>query len=608
MQPLYSSQRPIYYRTRYALIILFLASLILLATSSVTSAQSNNTPAASAPAAPAGQAQVSYTGEFYMVLGGDAPLYYLQTDKGQIIEFQAPDKLMEGAGGIWNLNHHRIQLDGQVLGPSRRIAGSSVVSATSVKPDQTPTTSGAPAPAVPTPLAITGSRPFVNIMCKFSDISTEPQPPSYITGLMSNTYPGIDNYFREASFNAINLTGTVVMGWYTLPHPRSYYVGTSLDFGKAAQDCTAQADPFVNFANYQGINLIFNYELDGYAWGGSWFLTLDSTSKSWPMTWLPPWGYNNQTVLAHEMGHAFGMPHSGDSQGNVYKNVWDVMSDTWSHCNLLTVAPYGCIGQHEISPYKDIPGWIPVNRKYVTSGGSRTLTLERLAQPGNNTNYLMAKIPINCSATRFYTVEARFRFSYDLKVPANGVIIHKVDTTLTIPAWVMDPDGASPGGLSTDNAYYLPGQTFTDATNNISITVNSAAASSYTVTINSPTVLNVTELPNTTTGLDSGQNGSLSCALRLARPGDVINLNTGAGSTFKLKQPVNVPAGDILHGNCNNGPTITLDGSVSSAGANGVVLANGASVDGVKITGFKGKQLVATAGGNHVSCVVASKT
>ena len=36
--------------------------------------------------------------------------------------------------------------------------------------------------------------------------------------------PGLDHYWRELSFNNINLAGSVVRGWYTLPQPRSYYV------------------------------------------------------------------------------------------------------------------------------------------------------------------------------------------------------------------------------------------------------------------------------------------------------------------------------------------------------------------------------------------------
>ena len=91
-----------------------------------------------------------------------------------------------------------------------------------------------------------------------------------------------------------------VAGWVTLPGPRSsYLVNGSLNFGKALQDCTAAADATVYFPSFLGINLMFNGDLDGYAWGGSSTLTRDGVTKTYSVTWLPPWGYENQGVLAH---------------------------------------------------------------------------------------------------------------------------------------------------------------------------------------------------------------------------------------------------------------------------------------------------------------------
>ena len=87
------------------------------------------------------------------------------------------------------------------------------------------------------------------------------------------------------------------MGWYPLPQPRAYYVydsdgdgarGTQL--GRATNDCTGVADADVDFRNFVGINLMLNADLDGYAWGGGWYLTLDGVSKAWSMTWEPPGG------------------------------------------------------------------------------------------------------------------------------------------------------------------------------------------------------------------------------------------------------------------------------------------------------------------------------
>ena len=50
------------------------------------------------------------------------------------------------------------------------------------------------------------------------------------------------------------------------------------------------------------------------------------------MTWLPPWGYESQGPVAHEMGHGFGLPHSSGPYNATYDSRWDVMSDVWGNC------------------------------------------------------------------------------------------------------------------------------------------------------------------------------------------------------------------------------------------------------------------------------------
>ena len=51
------------------------------------------------------------------------------------------------------------------------------------------------------------------------------------------------------------------------------------------------------------MTLMFNDDLDGCAWGGTEFSTLDGVTQLWPTTWMPPFGYLSQTVVAHEMAH-----------------------------------------------------------------------------------------------------------------------------------------------------------------------------------------------------------------------------------------------------------------------------------------------------------------
>jgi M6 family metalloprotease-like protein len=338
---------------------------------------------------------------------------------------------------------------------------------------------------------VSGPHPWVTIMCKFSDIADEPNDLAYFQGMYADTKPGLNHYWKELSFETANIDGSGTgTDWYTLPNPESHYNPTDTEKGTnrtlLAQDCIGAADTDVNFALYDGINMMFNSDFDnGWAWGGGWDDTLDGVTKHWSMTWEPPWGVADISVLAHEMGHGFGLPHSTaimrdpNNTGPVYDNAWDVMSQDRYNCADATDPTYGCMAQHTISYHKDLSGWIPGARKTtIALGASATVTLEDLAAPAS-ANYQMVTIPIGGSATNFYTVEARRFTGYDVKLPGEAVIIHNVDTTESIPALL------APAGLSSTDpgVMWTVGETFIDATNKIAVIVNSATATGFEVTI-----------------------------------------------------------------------------------------------------------------------------
>ncbi len=440
-------------------------------------------------AAPAGSMFLS--GWFTIIRGdpsGNGPPreVLMLTDKsGRSSILQIDRATAESAGGLLSFDRKYVNITADpadVLVPQASPSVLRVKSISLASPKQPAATGGDVWPAV------AGSQPWISILCKFSDVPAEPRNLAFFQGMYSGTPPGMDSYWREQSYDMVNVAGSGAVGWFTLPKPRSSYIydmdangQAEADLNLLATDCTGVADSTVDFSQYIGINMMFNDWLDCCAWGGGYYGTLDGVLKLWSMTWEPPWAYADISVIQHEMGHGFGLPHSSGNYGQVYDNAWDVMSADRFNCAASTDPTYGCIGQHTIAYHKDMLGWIPASQKLTVSAGLATVTLEQLAQPAT-TYYRLVQVPIAGSNTHFYTLEVRRQVGYDIKVAGAAVVIHEVNTMRDPPARVIDIDGN--GNTGDAGAMWEVGETFTDIAHGISVQVDSATETGFVVTIN----------------------------------------------------------------------------------------------------------------------------
>ncbi|HKP75384.1 MAG TPA: putative Ig domain-containing protein, partial [Longimicrobiaceae bacterium] len=396
---------------------------------------------------------------------------YLVDDAGRGTEIAAPADLVASAGGLLRLNGRRMTVTGDLV-PSTDARAVPVLRARRL--------ASAPGPRLEVSAAAkTGPQAYVLLLCRFSDFpSSDPKPKSTYQQWMGPAYPGLDSYWGENSEGRVSISAPV-MGPYVLPRPSTAYIGSGggADLGLLMRDCTAAADAEVDFSQYGGIHMQFNSALDNFSWGGSWTMTLDGVSRRWPTTWMASWAA--LSTYAHETGHSLGLPHSSGPYGQTYDSHWDVMSGGGAFdATVGTVTP-----PHTIALHKDMLGWIPAARKYVAAAGTTaTFELARDALP-SAAGYQMAQVPIPGGAGLFYTVEARRYAGYDSKarLPAEGVVIHRVDLADNAPAKVVDADGN--GNPNDAGATWTPGETFTDLQAGVQVRVLAATATGYTVEV-----------------------------------------------------------------------------------------------------------------------------
>ncbi len=434
---------------------------------------------------------MSLEGWFSIIWGDGLPgtgetheVYFLTTLSGETTRLFINEELAQSAGGVLSLDRKFVAVQGNmpaqkslaISSPTLQVTSISLLSMGQVE-EETIESDVSP--------GVSGSKPWVTIMCKFADFNDEPKDLAYFTDMYTNVKPGFDHYWRELSYNTVNIAGSNAYGWFTLPQNEIYYNPTDsqggADLDALFDHCVAAANETVNFSSYSGINMMFNTNFDnGFAWGGSRYEKLDGVTKLFSVTWEPPWGYSDIAVIAHEMGHGFGLPHSSGMYGATYDNEWDVMSDTWSNCSNSRDVTYGCLGQHTIAYHKDRLGWIPAGQKHVADGTKEAITLDNLAIP-STPNYRMIKIPVNGSSSHYYTIEVRQKSGYDIKLPGKAVVIHEVNTMRLRPANVVDIDGD--GDTGDEGARWTVGETYANTDYNFIVEVLAETTNGFIVEV-----------------------------------------------------------------------------------------------------------------------------
>ncbi len=502
------------------------------------------------------------------------------------IPLEVPQKYLDSYGGVEGLERHFFYLSGNVR---LRAEGDWAFFVDEMAKDDVVRDPWKPNPATQGRHQVQAvqKKPFLVIPVKFKDITTETNPKSYYQGLIDGVYPGVRHYYLENSFKQLDIAGTTVLDWVTLPENKSAYMtSSSFDYDKIVKAAAAAVNSNVDFRKYYGFAIMLNSEFSSkyWGWGATTWLTLDGETRLFGTSMQAP--PHHQSLCVHEIGHSLHLKHSSGPYSQTYDSLWDVMSKGRSNID----PTYGHLGAHTIAFHKERQGWIPQSRIYYGKPGtSQTVDIERLALPVSSTNYLMAQVFIGGLASKFYTVEFRQKVGYDKILPVNApnsvVIIHSVDTLRTgNDRLAQVVDATNNGDCNDDGAIWLPGETFTDSAKGITIKVNSFGKTSANITITNTSTGEGPEVISNTN--DSGA-GSLRNALGYAYllpnmqvnfkiPKTDKNFSNGVATISLLTAlPDVVQNGTVIDGFTQttnigdtnlNGPEIQINGTSNGSG------------------------------------------
>lgn len=352
-----------------------------------------------------------------------------------------------------------------------------------MNPNNTTTTTTASAPIVLS--NTTGAQNTAVFLINYANNPTyQPITPAAAQALFFGTgNRSVTNYFKEASYGQTWLTGTV-FGWYT-----SSQASTTCNIGKLQDDAKAAATAAgANLSQYT--RYVFIAPANSVCWFGGFSTVGGNPAQSFI-------NGVSTLVIAHEMGHGFGLYHShglecgattiGDNCTSYeYGDPVDTMGNVQMSAD--SAAHYNAF-------QKSLLGWIPTRTTTVTTSGTYMMNPYETQATDSKVLKILKSTNSITGVKSWYYVERRQAIGFDDFLPAfyvasssylntpDGVVLGTGVDDNADSSQRLDATASSSPWYEWNDLALAVGKTHTDGVAGVSITTLATSTTGATVSV-----------------------------------------------------------------------------------------------------------------------------